>query len=1139
MSRRRYDPLKKLQKQQRIAADPTIHAAVSASAGTGKTHVLTARVLRLLLAGVRPETILCLTFTKAGAAEMANRIGDRLARWVRMKRSELVTDLENLGEKTNPVIEENARQLFARVLDAPGGLRIQTIHSFAQTLLAAFPAEAGIAPGFTPIEGRAEAELVRRTLAELAAAAEASGDDRLLEDLRALSLRFGERDAEKYLAACARAGEAMAELGPRAAIEPALRAIVGLPGGDVEAAIRDLLRDEALDHAMFDTLLAGNRAWGAGKKATTIVANLERFLDATPEDRAGLLADIGECIVRKDGEPCKVENGQRAGAPDYGNAAERFRDWRAELLALRSAAALVALQAAGLRAGQAFADAYERAKRAAGVADFNDLIGWARRLLETPGMGEWVRFKLDRRTDHLLVDEAQDTNDDQWAIVKSLVADFFTGSSEADQRWRTLFTVGDFKQAIFSFQGTDPREYEAMRGWMKDRTDALREGAAGDSDTVVTEFRDVPISASFRSAPAVLELVDAVIRDLGHEALGLARRPEPHRAFHDTRPGRIEWWPPFEPALEDEPDEPDDADSGEEGWLDERDRLFADDLAKKVKALIDEAPMLDATKKPLGPGDILVLVRSRAELAALIVARLFKQQVPVAGIDRLHLQRPLAVKDLLSAIAFAVQPLDDLNLAGLLVSPLVGWSQDELYDHAYGRGRVPLWGALLDREGEGGPAAQALALLNPLLRMADFTTPARFLEEVLSGPADGRRKLLGRLGEEALDPIEELLTAALEFERSEVPSLDRFLAWFASGEVEIKRDPAAAPDAVRVMTVHGAKGLEAPVVILADATADPAKLGPKNAPLEFPVRKRKVPLVRPRKAERCPPFTALIERQEVLDLEEHWRLLYVALTRAGERLIVTGVKKRRDAPNCWHRVVEQALVGLGAERGADGSLVHASGSAAAGTARARRAIAAPGDLPDWLRRPAPDEPVPVRPLAPSALAGDDRAFPPPRPGEIDAARRGTLLHLLFERLPGVAPDQRRAAALAWLEHSAGLPDSALREEIAGLACALIGDPAHRELFAPGSLAEAPIAATLADGRVVAGTVDRLLVEPGRVRLVDFKTGGRVPASAADIPLGHRLQMEAYRDALAVIFPGRKVEAALLYTAGPKMVELAG
>src|SRR5881398_4075087 len=172
---RRFKPLPELEDAQALAADPDVHAALSASAGTGKTQVLTARVLRLLLKGARPESILCLTFTKAAAAEMANRIGARLAAWVRLKDSELGTDLLHLGEANDPSTRQRARQLFAKVLDCPGGLKIQTIHAFSQSLLAAFPVEAGIVPGFTPIEGRAEQELVRRTLADLMANAEAQG----------------------------------------------------------------------------------------------------------------------------------------------------------------------------------------------------------------------------------------------------------------------------------------------------------------------------------------------------------------------------------------------------------------------------------------------------------------------------------------------------------------------------------------------------------------------------------------------------------------------------------------------------------------------------------------------------------------------------------------------------------------------------------------------------------------------------------------------------------------------------------------------------------------------------------------------------------------------------------------------------
>ncbi len=1126
----RLKPFKSLQHEQGLAADPAVHAVVSASAGTGKTQVLTARVLRLLLRGARPETILCLTFTKAGAAEMANRIGERLAAWVRMKDAELAGDLEALGADVDPATREEARRLFAKVLEAPGGLRIQTIHSFAQTLLASFPAEAGIAPGFRPIEGRAEQELARRTLAELAAEAEVTGNGELIADIQMLSMRLGEEGAENYLHTCARHADSLQALDTD--VELALRAVVGLPEGDIEEELVRRLSDERFDRSMFEGLIAGNLAWGSGAKATTIVANLRAFLAATPVERVPMLATIQKYIVKADGDLCGVNDKQRAGDPDYDRHAADFAAWRADLLGLRSAAALVAVQAAGLRAGRAYAAAYTAAKRANGVADFDDLIRWTRGLLATPGIGEWVRYKLDRRTDHILVDEAQDTNAAQWFIVEKLAEEYFSGSSESDGRWRTLFLVGDFKQAIFSFQGTNPREFENAGRHFEGEATKLIEAARDNPDLVAREFRNLSISASFRSAPVVLDLVDAVIHDLGHQALGLEKPPEAHVAFNAAYGGEVAWWPPFEA-----PDADEDTEEGEEGWLTETDRLYADHLALEVRRLLDDKPLLASTGRPLGPGDVLILVRSRAELASLIVARLFAKKVPVAGIDRLHLHRPLAVKDLLAAVTFAVQPYDDLNLANLLVSPLVGWTQQQLYHAAFGR-TGGLLDSLRDRARSDTDSAAALETLGALQDMADFTTPAQFLETILSGPIQGRRKLLRRLGAEARDPIEELVTAAFEFEAQETPSLERFLAWFGSGDVEIKRDPSAPSDAVRVMTVHGSKGLEAPLVILADATADPANLGPKSPPLHVPIGGRSVPLIRPRKAERCAPFGALIAHEEALDREEHWRLLYVALTRARERLIVAGVRKQRESTESWHHAVGRAMIMLDAETDDEG---RRRLTRAGKTGKPRRAKGTPVALlpPPWLFASAPKEARPPKPLAPSAVVEDDQPYPPPSPAMVAAARRGTLLHALFERLPGVKPDARRSAALAWLERSAGVADASQREEMANLACAIISDPAHGELFGPAALAEAPIVATLADGRVVAGTVDRLLVEDERVRIVDFKTGLSVPVDSDAVPSRHRRQLAIYRDALAVIFPGRKVETALLYTAGPKFIVLDG
>ncbi len=1135
---KRFKQLPVLAGEQSQAADPVVHASLSASAGTGKTQVLTARVLRLLLKGARPESILCLTFTKAAAAEMANRIGARLSMWVRLKNSELATDLLALGEPNDPVTLKKARQLFAAVLDCPGGLRIQTIHAFAQSLLAAFPAEAGIVPGFQPIEGRAEQELVRRTLADLMAGAEEQGNETLICDVQLLSRRLGEGGAVEYLQACARKPEAMAALGSLDSIEPRIREMLKLPTGSAEDFLAANCADDSFDCDLLQAIAAANRRWGK-PTGVGVIERIERWLAMAPAARAAALPDLALVVFTGSGGPRKASAGQIKADPDYVRHSERLAQRVGELLAIQRGAKLAADIAAGLRAGQAFAAAYARAKRAAGVADFNDLIDWTRRLLAEPGMGEWVRFKLDRQVDHVLVDEAQDTNEAQWEIIAHLVDEYFSGSSESEARFRTLFMVGDFKQAIYGFQGSNPERFHHMRDKFKARAEAL------SGDEAAREFRDLSIAASFRSAQPVLDVVDAMIATVGAQALALREAPPAHRAHHAGRPGEVELWQPFAAGQS-----PDDSEEGEERWISLRDRDYADSLAERIHYMIEQAPVLGSTGRPLTPGDILVLVRSRGELASLLVARLFAAGVPVAGVDRLHLHEPLAVQDLLAAVKFAVQPSDDLSLACLLVSPLIGWDQEQLRDLAYDRKGISLWRALRQRADKSPPLLAAHDALAELLRIADFTTPSRFLEAILSGPLQGRRKLYGRLGLAARDAIDELVNSAIEFERGETASLDRYLAWFSRGTVDVQRDPGAPANEVRVMTVHGAKGLEAPVVIVADATGDPARLGRTPIALDYDINGAgAVPLLRPRKDERCPPFEQLILDEEARDLEEHWRLLYVALTRAADRLIVSGVqpKEKKDGSdprplNSWHRIVEQAMGAVRAEPVDQGKWGVALRFAAGGAVRERKRREPTGQppipLPLWAHSLAPVEERPPRPLAPSKITEDDEAAPPPSAAMRAAAHRGTLIHALLERLVAMEPEARRDSARRWLERGGRVEDQGERDEIAGQVCGILSHPEFAPLFGPDSLAEAPIAATLPDGLVVAGTVDRLLVEPDRVSVIDFKTG-RVPTSEDQVPQAHRNQMRAYSDALAVIFPGRAIRSALLYTGGPRLIELGG
>ncbi len=1115
--------LPRLRGAQADASNPASHVWLSASAGTGKTQVLAARVFRLLLRGVDPGAILCLTFTKAGAAEMAQRINGRLAAWVRMPAPALAADLIALGESPVQALQDRARTLFAKVLDAPGGgLRIQTIHGFCQGLLAAFPVEAGLTPGFRPLEAREEAGLAREALATMLSDAEREGRERPVEIVGRLSLRMGEGGAEAFLLACARALPALEAL--PVGIQPWLRRELGLPSGDIDEAIAEWC--DALDLDAIARIAAANRAWGTAT-GQAAAATVQRWLDS--EDRAATLDELASVVLTGTGTQRKASKKLIDAEPDYEVLARDLGEACTDVLSMVQRATYCDLLADGLEVGRDYARGYALAKRRAGAVDFDDLIATTVALLDQPGIGEWVRYKLDQATEHLLIDEAQDTNGHQWRIVRALADEFFVGRGIYAPSTRTLFTVGDYKQAIFGFQGTDPLNFQAAEQYFGGRASE----AEGDDDWPEEE-RGLPLARlslrhSFRSTRTVLEFVDAAIDAIGEPGLGIEGEVEQH-ASEVAGPGTVTLWPPVSAG---------GSEDDEEGWVDDAVRKLASDIARAVKGWLapDTGLMLESKGRRLRPEDVMILVKRRGDLASLIVARLYAEGVPVAGVDRLRLNAPLAVQDLLATIRFVLQPEDDLSVAALLVSPLIGWTQDELMAAAP-REAGPLW-----RHLQRTQPATRLAPLLAMLARADIATPYQFLEELLSGPLDGRRKLIRRLGTEARDPIEELLNAALTFESTTTPSLQRFLDWFDRGDVEIVRDPSAPLDAVRVMTAHGAKGLQAPLVILADATADPSA-APRSILKWAPEPgAAPIPVFRPRSSERGGPLDAVVSAAEQRELEEHWRLFYVAATRAEERLVIAGAlgPRAKGVPpeNSWYAASDRALTALEVPMG-EGARTFAGVEpqpAVIAKASASVEIRADANLPAWAHEPAPQEARPPRPLSPSALGDDAVSDPPPTPAMRVAAERGRLIHALFERLPAVAAADRSTAADRWLAKAGGVDDALARFEIMQSVVTVLDDPRFAELFSADTLAEAPIAATLANGMVVSGTVDRLLIEANRIRVVDFKTGRRAPRGLDDVPEYHLKQMAAYAEALAVIFPGRSVEAALLYTAGPRLIVL--
>ncbi len=1130
-----------LKGNQARAVDPERTVWLSASAGTGKTQVLSARVLRLLLQpDVQPSEILCLTFTKAGAAEMAVRVNEVLAGWVRMGEVELAEDLKAIGADFGSDTIARARTLFASVLDCPGGgLRIDTIHAFAQWLLSAFPEEAGLTPGTRAMEDRERSLLARDVLAQMLLDAEAQGDSATLDALADLSLRKGPEAVEAWLMTCAEAREAW--FGNGAWTPPfrdRLNRLLGLPADASEADLAAMCADESFDTQSLRMCMAAQAGWSA-KTGQETAAAIGAWLAASPAERAERLGDLQGALFTQKGDPRSLK--QMLGIdPSYPDYAARVAERVAEVAQFKALLALAEWLLPALALGRTFALAWDEAKNREGLIDFDDQIRRASDLLHRSELAEWIRYKLDRRFDHILVDEAQDTNEAQWKIIDALTGDFFAGLGQHDGKMRTLFVVGDYKQAIFRFQGTSPENFARAR----ERVRAALAGAVANAQEArgassARELLDLGLGQSFRTAQKVLSFVDGAIAAIGHTRFGLQEEPEPH--IGDERPGLVTLWQPVTSTADDAVEE-----EGEQTWVSSAERRMAGKIARQVKAWLDHGfPLVKGRHRNAGPGDIMVLVRKRRELAGLIVARLYAAGVPVAGVDRLRLGAPLAVKDLMAALRFAVQPLDDLNLANLLVSPLIGWSQQDLLDHGWREdGRVRLWAHL---RASSEPFVRAtLVQLGELLARADYEPPQALLHWILVGPWQGRRKLVARLGHEANDPIDELLNAAFAYASALTPSLQGFIQWFDAGEGELKREAGASEGLVRVMTVHGSKGLQAPIVILADATGDPDTSPPRGLELveDLPGGEGvAVPLPGLSGEEKAGRIAEAEAAAAAAEREEHWRLLYVAMTRAEEALFIgggLGSGEDAPAPDSWYAQLRPLFAEDGIEDRVWGQRWELGALpppvAGAAPAVAPRTVAA---LPDWATRPVGPEPRPPRPLAPSSAGDDLGPTPPLPPGAMqEAARRGTLIHALLERLPELAQDRRADAARRWLARQATDLAEAAREEMAAAAMTVLDTPDWAELFSPAALAEVPLAATV-EGRVIAGTADRLLVTQSRVMVVDFKTAARPPRSLEDIPLTTLRQMAAYVAALEVIYPGREVGAAVLYTQTPQLFALPG
>ena len=1094
------------------AADPGASTWLSANAGSGKTRVLTDRVARLLLRDVPPERILCLTYTKAAASEMQNRLFKRLGAWAMTPEVDLRTALAGLGvpvAEIDVALIARARTLFARAIETPGGLKIQTIHSFCSAVLRRFPLEAGVSPRFAEMDERSQAILCADVLDDLAGGPQVGAMDALAEYLSG-------DDAMPFLKALlAKRTEIGAGVPEREVFD-----WFGVPAGETdETIVADVFHGGEVDlcQSIIPYLDPENRTQGphiarfeALRKDAPGLADLElleaAFLVGSSAKNAPDSARIGNF-------PNKAIWGKMGHfTPDFEALMERVeaaRPRRRALLAARKTAALH-------RFAAAFLPAFERAKAAHGWLDFDDLIHRARALLSDSSVAQWVLFRLDGGIDHILVDEAQDTAPAQWEIIAQLAGEFAAGKGARDDTERTIFVVGDKKQSIYSFQGADPDGFDRMRVHFKE---GLEEVGA--------RFQTCALLHSFRSAVPILGLVDRVFADVSGAGVG---RDVTHIAHKQTLPGRVDIWPPVAETKKTEPPE----------WDDPVDRLaddhhtviLADRVARAIQTMLSDGTTIEdeGQCRPVKAGDILILVQRRSELFHELIAAIKACGLPIAGADRMRLAAELAVKDLTALLAFLATPEDDLSLAAILRSPLFGWSEGALHDLAYGR-KGFLWRALQDRAAEFGDTVDMLVDLRD---RADYLRPYDLLERVLIRH-DGRRRLLARLGQEAEDGIDAMLAQALAYERMDVPSLTGFVGWLQADDVQIKRDPGSAGNQIRVMSVHGAKGLEAPVVILPDTAyrqgghPGPVLMVPEDGPVIWAGAKDDAPAV----------LRPLFEMRAAREAEERNRLLYVAMTRAESWLIACATGKLETRENgSWFTHIRDAAAAMGAAEQTffdEPGLRIETGDWSGGGA-ALQEVATPGPLPDWVAMPPKSPARAATTLSPSDLGGA-KSLPGDGLEEEAAKARGRRLHLLLEHLPEIAPAAWAAAAPGILATEGDLEEperAALFEE----ATACLTAPQLADVFADDALAEVSLTADSAVlGQKLMGQIDRLILSDGRILAVDFKSNAMVPARTEDTPEGLLRQMGAYAEMLAAIYPGQAIETAILWTRAARLMPL--
>ena len=1129
---------------QRSAINPEFSVWVSANAGTGKTHLLIDRITRLLLANVSPSRILCITFTRAAAAEMSTRLEGRLSRWGCIPEEKLINQLTKLLNRSpNPQEIGKARGLITEILDTPQGVHIRTIHSFCESLLARFPLESNLSPHFTVLDEQTSQDLLLESREQLLLESLSRKDLGLTTAFEHLMGLVNEQKFNNLLSELnnqrAKLSNLFAKHGSIANIVLVGRKLLGL----AEDATREAILCSASSDDAFDFSLLWSAAEELKRGSSSDIRRGEiilKWLTFDVQGRANSFeGEYSSAFLTKKNQILSdtklVTRKIRMARLDIPHVlkteAKRVFNVQEQLRAIR----IIEATQSVLTIGQVLLENYDKLKEQGAFLDYNDLIDRARHLLFRKGGVSWVHFKLDEGLDHILVDEAQDTSSTQWDVIFSLASDFFSGEGQRSKGQPTILGVGDEKQSIFSFQGAEPELFRAKG--------QAFENLARSSGL---NWQSAQLQNSWRSVSAILEVVDSVFQgqDPRSSLLFGASESMQHKTMRIGQAGLVELWPIEKP--ENIPDiNPWDTPFSQLEF-ETPDARLANKIAEKINKWLTSGERLLSANRPIEPGDILILVRTRGRFYEEMIRAMKSRDIPVSGRDKMILTEHLAVMDLMALGKFFLLPEDDLNLATVLKGPLINLTEDQLFLLASSREKS-LWKELLARGDDDSAFNKARTYLTNMLEFGDKLPPFEFFSKILN--QGGKEAIHSYLGADAEEPMDEFLSLALEFERKNVPSLQSFLHWMEKGAIEIKRDLEQEGKKVRIMTIHGAKGLQSEIVFLPDTCSVPTQHSiDQFCWFEGGCNTEDGVLWPPFVSDETIVTQKAKNSAKLKKFCEYQRLLYVAMTRARDRLYIAGYQGKKDPPkNCWYDLIENGinrLENVMKIHGNRGEVIlryeHHQINSPEERGSEKKSTFQSKNLPSWVFKSIDDLPKEMALTFGSRLDDKSPTQSPRRDGGEKRFKKGLLIHSLLQLLPETSLKNRRMIAETFSRKFSKNFKKGMLEKIIDDCLSIIEDKKFSELFGPESQAEVSIAGTIntKNGPMpFSGRVDRLLVEKKKVTIIEFKTDQLPSASIKYVPRQYLYQLACYRAVLSKIYKGCKIVCLLLWTEKLKAIEV--